>query len=162
MSRCPDSFRVGDVFIAGAFVVSPAQVASLHRARALAEFMEQPGGNAPAARRTVAVGGPCPDALLISGALSRLRDASSFQDFRPEFQSPSAIKLLATSVVGEPVSCVATVRFRSRNEGGSVFLTLGVELRRRRGKTLGRFEVGLELCEDTALAPVDAPAEHAA
>jgi hypothetical protein len=64
-----------------------------------------------------------------------------------EFQSPSRFKTLATPVVGEPIQCVATVRYRSRNQGGSVFLTLGVELRRRRGGTLATFEIGVELSE---------------
>lgn len=71
--------------------------------------------------------------------------------------------MLAQPVVGEPVSCVATVRFRSRNDEGSVFLTLGVELKRRRGGTLARFEVGVELSEAPVLAaPAASPGLHAA
>lgn len=156
MSRSPDSFRVGDVFIAGSYVVTPAEVANLHQSRVLSEFMDQPGdpGSRAAARPPLA--SACPAGLLVAGALARLRATDAFRDFKAEFQKPGRLKTLATPVVGEPISCVATVRHRSRNHGGSVFLTLGVELRRRRG-TLVRFEIGVEVSERPVLAV--APAE---
>lgn len=149
MSRSPDSFRVGDVFIAGSYVVTPTDVANHHRARQLAEVMEQPGdgGSRSLTAAAVTPGAPSPAPLLISGALSQLRRVGAFGELRMEFQSPTRFKTLAPPVVGEPIQCVASVRYRSRNQGGSVFLTLGVELRRRRGGTLATFEIGVELSE---------------
>jgi hypothetical protein len=138
---------VGDVFIAGSYVVTPTDVANHHRSRQLTEMMEQPGDGGSRHAAAATPGAPCPAPLLISGALSRLRSIGAFQDLRMEFQSPNRFKTLASPVVGEPVQCVATVRYRSRNHGGSVFLTLGVELRRRRGGTLAMFEIGVELSE---------------
>jgi hypothetical protein len=162
MSRSPDSFRVGDVFIAGSYVVTPTDVANHHRARQLAEMMEQPGDGGSRSVAAATLGAPCPAPLLISGALSRLRSTGAFRELRMEFQSPTRFKTLAAPVVGEPIQSVATVRYRSRNHGGSVFLTLGVELRRRRGGTLATFEIGVELAEEPGHGQAEADAGRSA
>jgi hypothetical protein len=122
----------------------------------LAEILDQPGDVGMRAAPVPMPGGRCPPALLISGALARLRSVDAFGALRPRFQSPTRFKTLAEPVVGEHVSCVATVRYRSRNEDGSAFLTLGVELRRRRGGTVASFEIGVELSEETLEDPVEA------
>lgn len=149
MSRCPDSFRVGDVFIAGSYVVTPTVVADHHRARVLRELMEQPGDGSGRVAQHLPTSGVCPPTLLVSGAIARVREVGAFQDLVMDFRAPGRLKVLAPAVVGEPIACIATVRYRSRNREGSVLLTLGVELRRRRGGTLARFEVALELSEGT-------------
>jgi hypothetical protein len=147
MSRCPETLRVGDVLMGGSFVITPADVATDHAARLLAERIEHPGGPGVSAGPPPAAGGLRPE-LLVSGALGRLR-AHALADLHPTFERPGRLALLAAPVIGEPIACVATVRFRSKSAGG-IFVTLRVELRRRRGGTLASFDVGAQLADEAA------------
>jgi hypothetical protein len=47
--------------------------------------------------------------------------------------------------VGETITPVATVRFRSHRDAAGTHLTLDVGVRRRNGSLLARFELGIEV-----------------
>jgi hypothetical protein len=59
---------------------------------------------------------------------------------------------LTAPVVGEPITAVASVRFRSVR-AGTTHLTLRVELRRGSGDILARFDMGLDLAALPTAAP---------
>lgn len=142
--------RVGDVFIAPTLVVSPTDVAE-HRVQCLLsggrmEEVQAFRGMSTAAATSFVSRRACPTALLVRraaesilGALPRrLRTTVSLRDV-------GRIRRLATPVVGEAITPVATVRFRSQRDGEGTHLTLDVGIRRRNGSLVARFELGVEL-----------------
>ena len=71
-------------------------------------------------------------------------------------RSISRVRRLGDILVGEPLSVIATVRFRSGRVPGATHLTLAVEVHRagqggRLGATALACEVGLELRPNAAL-----------
>ncbi len=145
MSRSPESFRVGDVLIAGNFTITPTEVANHLRSRLVDELIDTPRESAARFAEQPQVGGVCPTPLMIERSLRALRATDGFGNLVLTVHGLGGVQTLGTPIVGEPLTCIATVAFRGKNSGGSVPLTLSVELRRRRGGTLVRFEVGVEL-----------------
>jgi len=145
MSRTPESFRVGDVVIAGNFTITPLEVANHLRSRLVDELIDTPRESAARFAEQPQVGGVCPTPLMIARALQALRATDGFGNLVLTVHGLGKVQALGTPIVGEPFTCVGTVAFRGKERGASVPLTLAVELRRRRGGTLLRFEVGVEL-----------------
>ncbi len=66
----------------------------------------------------------------------------------------TALKELGPQVkLGEPLEVLATVGFRGRGRGDSEFVTLFVEVRRARGSTALRYEMGVELAPQLTSSP---------
>lgn len=145
MLRHPESFRVGDVLIAGTFTITPYEVANHLRSRLVDELIDTPHESAARLGEQPQVGGVCPTPLLIARSLQALRATDGFGSMPFEVHGLGKVAEIGTPIVGEPFTCVATVAFRGKERGSSIPLTLSVELRRRRGGTLLRFEVGIEL-----------------
>lgn len=141
MSRCPELLRPGDVLLAGSFAVTPAAVLAHHHA----SQSRHPARRADPSAYGAAYGVTCPVPLLVAGALDRLRECGAFAGHAASLSVPVPPRLLAEPVIGEPLGCVATVRWRSENPDGGTYLTLAVELHRRRGGVLATLEVGVEL-----------------
>ena len=58
----------------------------------------------------------------------------------------NGLKVLGAAVkLGEPLEVLATVGFRGRGRGEGQFVTLFVEVRRAKGSTALRYEMGVEL-----------------
>ena len=77
--------------------------------------------------------------LLVARANARLR---GLRGERFEIGRVCAARSLIPAVVGEPIACVARVKYRGASGD---FLTLEVELRRRRGPVVARFELVAEV-----------------
>ena len=66
----------------------------------------------------------------------------------------TGLKVLGPRVkLGEPLEVLATVGFRSRGRGESEFATLFVEVRRAKGSTALRYEMGVELVPQVVPGP---------
>jgi len=142
--------RVGDVFIAPTLVVSPTDVAE-HRVQCLLsggrmEEVQAFRGMSAAAAASFVSRRECPTALLVRraaesilGALPRRLQTSV------RLRDVGRVRQLAIPLVGEAITPVATVRFRSQRAGTGTHLTLDVGVRRRNGSLLARFELGVEV-----------------
>jgi hypothetical protein len=147
--RDSEIVRVGDVFIAPTFVVSPTDVAE-HRVQCLMssgrmEEVRAFRGMSSAAATSFVSRRACPTALLVRraaesilGALPRRLQTSV------RLRDVGRVRRVATPVVGESITPVATVRFRSQRNGEGTHVTLDVGVRRRNGSLLARFELGVE------------------
>ena len=70
-------------------------------------------------------------------------------------------RLLSAPALGEPVTAVATVRYRSSRQGVT-HVTFLVEVRRRNGEVATRFELGLDLQAQRDDSPTEDRTLHAA
>lgn len=138
---CLDRIDVGDVLIAGSFTLTPGDAAAHRQARAF-ETMDRPGHTLGSAFVAEPSSLRCPDALLVERGLAAIARRFGVAELRAS--KARDLRIFAPSVVGERISVVATVRFRSE-ASTSAFVTLRVELRRRNGTSLGAFEVGVEV-----------------
>lgn len=152
--------RVGDVFIAPTFVVSPMDVAEHHVQCLLGggrvEEVQAFRGVSTAAATSFASTRACPLALVVRraaesilGALPRrVRSTVVLRDI-------GRVRKLATPVVGESITPVATVRYRSHRNSAGTHVTMDVGVRRRNGSLLARFELGIELGGPVGRADVE-------
>ena len=145
MYRHPESFRVGDVLIAGVVQLSPSEVAGFLRSRLVDELVEDAQFGAASFGAQPRPGSVCPTPLVASQAVAALRHSGNFGGLRVAVHGIGPVTVFASPLVGEPLTCVATVRFRGKTRTDATPLTLSVELRRRHGGTVVRFEVGVEL-----------------
>lgn len=136
--------RVGDVAIAGTFRVSPSELASFHQAQARGAQLGHPGAPPVGLHSPVSAGGEVPAAHLVARSVRELCASSLVRGYRVEVGHIGRPRVLTTAVVGEPITTVATVRFRS-GRGRTSHVTFSVELRRASGGILARYDVGLDL-----------------
>ena len=144
MAQLVSPCRVGDVLIAGSYRVAPEELASFAQERAYGAILAQPGA-APLSMRCPQVDGSAiPDALLEAKAVGCIQAVGLFRGFDTSVAHVGRLRVLTAPVVGEPITAVATVRYRSVRVG-TTHLTLRVELRRASGDILARFDMGLDL-----------------
>ena len=136
--------RVGDVLIAGSYRVAPEELASFAQERAYGAILAQPGAAPLSMHRPQIDGSAIPDALVEAKAVGCIEAVGLFRGFDVSVAHVGRLRVLTAPVVGEPITAVATVRFRSvRN--ATTHLTLRVELRRANNEILARFDMGLDL-----------------
>jgi hypothetical protein len=159
-----DVVRVGDVFIALPFVVLPADIAE-HRERCLLRAAHhEPAETFCAVRQVGALAGRaqrvCPTAILVDRAVDAIAGVVRREGGpRVAVRGYGCIRHFASAAVGEPVVATATVRYRSRRTRETCHVTLEVGIRRRSGRLLARFELGLEL--SLADDETEEPPDHA-
>lgn len=137
-----DLLEVGDVLIAGSFVVTPASIDAFERARELAAKLEMPGVlpvHATARRRAPGV----PPQVLVGEAIRALQQSERLGGARMIVRDVRRVRELVAVVPGERLTCVANVVAVSRRDVD--FVTLEVELRRRDGRVLSCVRLGIEL-----------------
>ena len=155
MSRSLDSFHVGDVMLAGSFTVSPADAVGHFRARVMNDVVGNPAESGSQLSMGPVPGAVAPTRLVVASALTALRAFVGRSGLELVVHQVGPVAKLRKPVIGEPLTCVATVRYRSRDRETGTFLTLGVELRGRTGGTAVRFEVGVELVEKNVSVEID-------
>ena len=121
-------FRVGDVLLPGGFVVSPSDVATFVQGNAFRASLDRLGV-VPSSPIHTAIS-TVPDPLLVARALAKLKGADLVRGLDPKVSHVRNLRVLIPPVVGETVTGVATVRFRSVQER-SAHVTVAVELSRR-------------------------------
>ena len=99
----------------------------------------------------------CPLPVALGRVLSALAGEEPLRQAAVVLRSISRVRRLGDILVGEPLSVIATARFRSGRVPGATHLTLAVEVHRagqggRLGATALACEVGLELRPNAALA----------
>ncbi|EDM79227.1 hypothetical protein PPSIR1_03783 [Plesiocystis pacifica SIR-1] len=131
-----------------AFTISPQDVWAWERDMALGRRDDHPGFR-PHFEQPVA-GARVPDGLVMSKILDALARSGNLGGCQVERTSAGRLRTLAPIVVGESLTAVASVRYRSRRVGDPrTFVTLAVELRSGLRK-FAEAEVGVEI-----LAPED-------
>jgi hypothetical protein len=134
-------FPIGDVLLPGTFVITPEAVAAHVQSRSLGAMTERPG---TPPRHSAAIPRTCPEPLLVGRAAEAVRACGPLRALDVSVAQLGRMQVLTPAVIGEPITCVATVRFRSIHND-VMHLELRVELRRRRGGVLSRFDLGLDL-----------------
>lgn len=142
LSQCP--CRVGDVLIAGSYRVAPDELACFAQSRAYGAVLARPGASPLSMHCPQLAGSAIPEALLVSKTVACIESVGLFRGQDVSVAHVGRLRILTQPVVGEPVTTVASVRFRTARMGTS-HLTLRVELRRRNGEILARFDMGLDL-----------------
>ncbi|PRP90103.1 hypothetical protein ENSA5_67760 [Enhygromyxa salina] len=140
--RTPSSFGVGELLFSSAFRITPQEVAGWERARVLGGRDDRPGFRVRLEQPPVA-GSPVPEGLVLARALSAIERSSGLGGCRLEQTSAGKLRVLGRVSVGEPLSSIATVRYRSV-AGEQCFLTLAIEIRGD-GRKLAEVEVGVEV-----------------
>lgn len=142
-SSPPAPFRVGDVWTSPPFVVDAHDVQEHGRfamAEALDDSADVPGVAAPVPRAHA------PAVLVLAHALTSLRRHEALRGAELEALSTGSVAALGQVEVGEPLVAIATVRFLgAMRDATSVTVTVGLEVRRARGGTVMRAELGLEV-----------------
>jgi hypothetical protein len=98
----------------------------------------------PGLERPPVAGSPVPEGLLLARALDALERSSNLGGCELVQTSAAKLRSLAPVGVGERLTAVATVRYRSHREREAVFLTLAVEIRGSSRK-LAELEVCVEV-----------------
>jgi hypothetical protein len=151
--RTPTSFGVGEVLFSSEFRIAPQEVAGWELAQLLGERDDRPSFRSSLERPPVA-GSPVPDGLILARALEAIERSSSLGGCVITPTSSGKLRSLGAIGVGERLSAVATVRYRSvRKAESAVYLTLAVEIRGADRK-LAEVEIGVEV---GAVAAVEAP-----
>ncbi|PRP90396.1 hypothetical protein [Enhygromyxa salina] len=153
--RTPLSFGVGEVLFSSAFRITPHDVAAWERAKVLGGRDDRPGFRSRLERPLVA-GSPVPQDLMLACALEALEHASGLDGCMLQPTSAGKLRSLAPVGIGEPLSSVATVRYRSDRPEGS-FLTLSIEIRGG-GRKLADVELCVEVTAPKPTANAAAPA----
>jgi len=136
-------FRVGDVWTSPPFVVDTHDVEE-HRSYAMAEALEDSAGAANPTSPPVRANAPA--VLVLAHALTSLRRHEALRGAELEALSTGSVAALGQVEVGEPLIAVAQVRFLgAMRDASSVTVTVGLEVRRARGGTVMRAELGLEV-----------------
>lgn len=144
--RRPLSFDVGEVLFSTEFRITPQEVAGWERAQVLGDRDDRPGFRSHLERPPVA-GSPVPDGLVLARAVEAIERAGGLGGCTITPMSTGKLRSLGRVSVGEPLSAVATVRYRSvRDEQPDrCFLTLTVEIRGDHRK-LAEVDFGVEVC----------------
>lgn len=151
--RSPSSFGVGELLFSPTFKITPEDLSSWERAKVLGGRDDRPGFRPRLERPPV--GGSVPEGLILSKTLEALGRSGNLGGCTVEQVSSKRLRMLGPVVLGEQLSAVATVRYRSTRPGDACsFLTLVVELRSESRK-LGEVEVGVEVVG--APSPDDRP-----
>lgn len=146
--RAPTSFGVGEVLFSSEFRIAPQELAAWEVAQMLGGRDDGPSFR-PGLERPLVVSRPLPESLILARALEGLERSSNLDGCTIVLTSSGKLRSLATVGVGERLSAVATVRYRSvREHEARVFLTLAVEIRAA-GRKLAEIEVGVEVCPIT-------------
>lgn len=93
----------------------------------------------------------CPLPVALGRVLSALAACEPFRDATVVLRSVTRVRRFGEVLVGEPLTAIAAVRFRSGRDPEAVHITLAVEVHRgggpggRAGATALALEVGLEL-----------------
>lgn len=124
--RDPMSFGVGEVLFSPAFTVSPAQVWAWQRAWVLDRRDDGPDFR-PSLERPVD-GSRAPEGLVVARTLDAIGQSHSLGGCLLRQTSTPQVHLTTPVAVGEPLTAVATVRYRSAQRGRT-FITLAIELR---------------------------------
>ncbi|HLT36738.1 MAG TPA: hypothetical protein VK034_10640, partial [Enhygromyxa sp.] len=113
----------------------------------------------PRLERPPVAGSPVPEGLILARALEAIERSSSLGGCVITPTSSGRLRSLAAIGVGERLTAVATVRYRSiREEQSRAFLTLAVEIRGA-GRKLAEVEVGVEVeAEPSRVVPLFARA----
>lgn len=142
--RNPSSFGVGEVLFSSEFRITPHDVASWERAMVLGGRDDRPSFRSLLERPPTA-GSPVADGLLFARALEAFEQSGRLGGCTIAPISAGKLRTLGRVSVGEPLACVATVRYRSEAEQpGSCFLTLTIEIRGD-GRKLAEVDVGVEV-----------------
>jgi hypothetical protein len=161
MMRTPTGFGVGEVLFSSEFRIAPQGVASWELAQLVLDDRDDGPSLRPGLELPAMVGSPVPDGLILTQALEAIERSSGLGGCQLTLTSSGKLRTLATAGVGERLTTVATVRFRSVRED-RVFLTLAVEIRGADRK-LAEVEVGVEVSPVLIPAPRIAPSfAHAA
>ncbi|PCC66990.1 hypothetical protein SAMN02745121_09156 [Nannocystis exedens] len=149
------SLSVGTVLTTSTFTVKPADLTAHVESSFLGQVVgcgeemlstgSVSGGGAPEPWGRV-----CPLPVALGRALSALAHSEPFRDVALTLRSISRVRRFGEMLVGEPLTAIATVRFRSGRVPNATHVTLAVEVHResqrgRVGATALSFEVGLEL-----------------
>ena len=152
--------EVGAVLIAPTFRIGPQDVVDYERSAFVheggVEGLQRLQQLVPRSRGPSA----CPPALVLSRAAGSVLDALGRRDHPLTVRNVGRLRVLATPVLGEPLTPVATVRFLTGERQSDAHLTLAVEVRRRGGRVLATLEIGVQLSPPTPVDGTDA--RHAA
>lgn len=144
LMRTPTSFGVGEVLFSSEFRIAPQEVAGWELAQVLGDRDDRPSFR-PRLERPPVAGSPVPEGLILARMLEAIERSSNLGGCVITPTSTGKLRSLASVVVGERLTVVATVRYRSvRDEESSAFLTLAVEIRGA-GRKLAEVEVGVEV-----------------
>lgn len=149
------SLTVGSVLTTSTFTVRPADLT----AHVESSFLGQVIGCGEETLSTGSIAGSgspepwgrvCPLPVALGRVLSALARCEPLHDAEVAVRSISRVRRFGETLVGEPLTAVATVRFRSGRVPGAAHVTLAVEVQRGGGRGLHgatalSFEVGLEL-----------------
>ncbi len=143
--RNPSSFGVGEVLFSSEFRITPHDVAGWERGLVLGGHDDRPTFRSLLERPPVA-GSPVPDGLVLARAIEAVERSCGLGGCQIEPTSHGKLRTLGRVSVGEPLSAVATVRYRSErpDQPGSCFLTLTVEIRGG-GRKLAEVDLGIEV-----------------
>jgi len=136
------SLGVGDVLFSAEFCLAPQDVLAWKHGQML-EGHEDRSGPRSRIDRPPAVGSSVPQGLVFARALDAVGRSSGVAGSRFEQTSMGKLRALRPARVGETLTCVATVRYRSEREG-RCFMTLAIEVRGVE-RTVAEVEVGVEL-----------------
>ncbi|MFO7561559.1 MAG: hypothetical protein R6X02_02850 [Enhygromyxa sp.] len=149
--RTPTSFGVGEVLFSSEFRIAPQEVTAWELAQVLGGRDDRPSFR-PRLEQPPLAQGPVPEGLILARALEALERSSSLAGFAVTPTSSGKLRSLAPVGVGERLSAVATVRYRSvRADESSAHLTLAVEIRGANRK-LAEVEVGVEVSPKPGVA----------
>jgi hypothetical protein len=152
--RNPSSFGVGEVLFSSEFRITPNDVAGWERGLVLGGHDDRPSFRALLERPPLA-GSPVPEGLVLARALEAFERSGGLGGCKLERTSAGKLRTLGRVTVGEQLSSVATVRYRSERpesagtgreaeQPDSCFLTLTVEIRGG-GRKLAEVDVGVEV-----------------
>ncbi len=139
--RTPSSFGVGEQLFSHPFIVSPADLAGWERASVLGDRDDKPSFR-PTFEAPACTGAAVPEGLVVAKAVAALFGSAQWGGCR---LSPISSRRgsFGRIGVGSPLTCVATVRYRS-HVGETSFLTLVVEVRSG-SRRVAEFELGVEV-----------------
>jgi|GEM_PF-2760403 len=159
--RTPSSFGVGEVLFSSEFQIAPQEVAAWELAQLLAGRDDRPGFR-PRLERPPAGQAPVPAGLVRARALEAIERSSNLGGCVMTQTSAGKLRSLAPIGVGERLSTVATVRYRSvREDAPRAYVTLTLEIRGA-GRKLAELEVGIELSRQPPSQPAGQPPAQAA
>jgi hypothetical protein len=148
--RTPLSFGVGERLFSSEFQIVPQELASWDRAQVLGDRDDRPSFR-PRLERPLEMGAPIPDGLLLARALEAIERSSNLGGCAITPTSLTRLRSHAPIVVGERLTAVATVRYRSAREARA-YLTLAIDLRAG-GRKLAELEVGVEVSRRRGAGP---------
>jgi hypothetical protein len=142
--RNPSSFGVGEVLFSSEFRITPQDVAGWERAMVLGGRDDRPSFRSLLERPPVA-GSPVPEGLVLARALEAFERSGGLGGCTISPISAGKLRTLGRVSIGESLTSVATVRYRSETERpGLCFLTLTIEIRGD-GRKLAEVDVGVEV-----------------